>query len=363
MRRNLTLILATILLASGTSLIGCSKSNAIPDETPAETPRYRSTEEGTSEASGDIEAAQDIGSSDSAMGVHAVGPVATVNGTDISAEAFNEQTEQLQAAGQLPPELIAHLQSQIIEELINRQLIMDAIEAADIQVTPEQIEERLAKFRQEFSEEDLSFDDLVAEMGMSEDEMRELVRETVAIESLLEQRGMQSPSQEEVRAYYDANPEYFARPETVEARHILLRVEDDSEEAWEEARQRAEEIRAQITEEGADFAQMAQEHSDDGSAMNGGALGPLPRGVTVPEFEEALFSLEPSEISEPVRTEFGWHIIQVEDRHEEGALEFSEVEDQLARELENQAAQEALDDLLVSLRQSATIEIHAENIR
>ncbi len=367
MRRNLVLLIAGLLIASGGTLLACSSGDPVPDEMPQEAPEYQST----AEDSPDQEAGLASDEGTPSAGLQAVGPVATVNGTEIPADAFNEQAQQLQAAGgDLPPELMAHLQEQIIEELVNRQLLQDAIDEADIEVTDEQIAERLEEFRQEFAEtsreqygEEMDFDEFVAEMGMSPEEVEEVVAETVAIESLLEQQGMAYPTSEEVRAFYDENPEYFTQPESIEARHILIRVNGEDEQEWEAAQEEIEALHRQVTEEDADFAEVAREHSDDGSAEQGGDLGRFARGQMVPEFEEAAFALEPSQISEPVRTAYGWHVIQVTDRHDEETMEFSEVEADLERELRNQAMQEALEDFIVELRQSADIQIHAENIQ
>ncbi|HJL16067.1 MAG TPA: peptidylprolyl isomerase [Sandaracinaceae bacterium LLY-WYZ-13_1] len=104
--------------------------------------------------------------------------------------------------------------------------------------------------------------------------------------------------------------------EKVTTRHILIRYEgarnagDDVTRSEDEARQEAQRLREQLDEEGADFAALAREHSEDSSAERGGDLGAVGRGLLAPEYEEAAFALEVNAISQPVRTEFGYHIIQ-----------------------------------------------------
>ncbi len=128
---------------------------------------------------------------------------------------------------------------------------------------------------------------------------------------------------DEVRQYYDANLSQYQTPGQVRASHVLLRVDgDDGEEAVAaRAAQLAAEARA-----GADFAALAREHSqDESNAGNGGDLGLFGRGRMVPEFENAAFALAAGEISDPVRSPFGYHVIHVTEKQEEVTQPFAEV--------------------------------------
>jgi len=126
------------------------------------------------------------------------------------------------------------------------------------------------------------------------------------------------------RTEYKAKPERFAVPEQVHARHILLAVaRDGSDDAQVKAR--ADELLAQLRQ-GADFAKLAAEHSaDKGSAARGGDLGFFPRGKMVPPFEQAAFALEKKgDLSAPVKSQFGYHIIELVERKPAGTLPFDE---------------------------------------
>ena len=127
-----------------------------------------------------------------------------------------------------------------------------------------------------------------------------------------------TPGEEDIRQYYEANESEFNKGKEVKARHILLRVAQDADEATvAEIKAKAEEILQQLNA-GADFATMAQEHSEDpGSAANGGDLGFFTKGRMVPEFEEAAFALDSGEISDLVKTQFGFHILTVDEIREE----------------------------------------------
>lgn len=118
---------------------------------------------------------------------------------------------------------------------------------------------------------------------------------------------------EKIQDYYKTNSDKFSRPEEVQARHILIKSESENEESLAKALAKAKKIKATLTEK--NFAQMAQLHSDDpGSKSKGGSLGSFPRGRMVPEFEKAAFSAPIGEILEPVKSQFGYHLILVEDK-------------------------------------------------
>ena len=128
---------------------------------------------------------------------------------------------------------------------------------------------------------------------------------------------------DEARLFYDANITQYQTPGQVRASHILLRVDDDEGEAEVEARAAALAIEARG---GADFAELAREHSDDESnAADGGDLGTLGRGQMVPEFEAAAFTMAAGEISDPVRSPFGFHVIHVTEKVEDVTQPFEAV--------------------------------------
>lgn len=139
---------------------------------------------------------------------------------------------------------------------------------------------------------------------------------------------------DEARKFYDSNPAMFKNPERVHARHIL--VSGDENLAKVQAELKA----------GKSFDVVAKEYSiDPGSAANGGDLGEFPRGMMVPEFEKAAFELKnPGDVSAPVKTQFGWHIIKLEERIPESPIPFEQVKARLLQELKDQKTQQALQD-------------------
>lgn len=141
--------------------------------------------------------------------------------------------------------------------------------------------------------------------------------------------------------YADASPE-----QEYNASHILV-----------ETREAAEEL-AEALAEGADFGELAQEHSADGTAASGGDLGWFGPGMMVAPFEEAVMALEPGEISAPVETQFGWHIVRLDDTRTAEVPEF----DDIRGELEQQLQREAAEALIAEVTEAAEITRMREGI-
>ncbi|HME89880.1 MAG TPA: SurA N-terminal domain-containing protein [Myxococcaceae bacterium] len=140
----------------------------------------------------------------------------------------------------------------------------------------------------------------------------------------------------DIADYYEANRFLYRQPERVRARHILIKVEKDAPEAEkDDARQKIERIRQEI-EAGKDFAQAAKEYSEDpGSKDSGGDLGFNERSSWVPEFANAAFALKPGEMSKPVESQFGFHLIKMEERKPPESKELEQVKGEIARQLLN----------------------------
>ena len=135
-------------------------------------------------------------------------------------------------------------------------------------------------------------------------------------------------SDDETKAFYEENKQFFKKPESVHAAHILVDDEDKAKEI------------AQKLDEGADFEELAKEHSSCPSSERGGDLGNFGRGQMVPEFDEKVFSMEDGTISEPVKTQFGYHIIKRIDSEPEVARAYDEVKGEINMEITRRKQQE-----------------------
>lgn len=136
-------------------------------------------------------------------------------------------------------------------------------------------------------------------------------------------------SETEARRLYDAQIAAARPQEEVRARHILVESESKAKEVFE------------LIAHGEDFARMAKQHSKDpGSKDDGGDLGYFTRGQMVPQFEEAAFKMKKGDVSQPVQSQFGWHIIRLEDRRQKGAPPFDQIKDRIMASLIHRKAQE-----------------------
>ena len=300
-----------------------------------------------------------------AVGSHP-GNAVRVNGVDVSYQRFvGLYTEHQRAEGvaiaargdQLP--LLTRMRKEAMDMLIEQELIVQAAEAAGIEVTPEEVEAEWAEISEPFDTAEEFLRRLETE-GYSEDSYREHLKRMIAAKKYLDGIRMEAMqvSDEELEAYYKENERRLTLPEEVHVRHILLAWKplgqpDDRAALVEQAQAILEKARA-----GEDFAALASEYSDDASRVQGGDVGFFRRGQMVPAFEAAAFALkEPGDISDIVETSYGLHIIRLEERKEARLLPLDEIRDQLREHIitENVAKAEAAEK--ERLRAEAEIEI------
>ncbi len=140
-------------------------------------------------------------------------------------------------------------------------------------------------------------------------------------------------SEDDIRDYYESNLDEFNLPKTVEARHILIKADQNANaEQDESARKKAEEI-FKLAKEGQDFAELARKYSEGPTKAKGGYLGTFRREEMVKPFSDKAFSMNAGDISEPVRTAFGWHIIKVEKVNPAKTLSLDEAEADIRKKL------------------------------
>ena len=135
--------------------------------------------------------------------------------------------------------------------------------------------------------------------------------------------------EEEISAYYNENKNQFITPKTVEARHILFKVEANADDKTDESVKKKAMDVLKLARAGKDFAELAKEYSEGPSKDNGGYLGTFPKNAMVEPFASTAFSMKAGEISEPVKTQFGWHLIKVEKVNEASSLPESEAKDKV----------------------------------
>jgi peptidyl-prolyl cis-trans isomerase C len=180
----------------------------------------------------------------------------------------------------------------------------------------------------------------------------EFARKKLLMEDLLASVAKDAQTDAAMHQVYDEAVGKLPAEEEVHARHILFRAPAGDEKAAKEAEDKAKAVEARLAK-GEDFAKIANELTEDPSGKaNGGDLGYFTKEQMVPEFANVAFSLDKGKVSAPVKTQFGWHVIKVEDKREKPKPKFEEVKPQI----EQYVARKAQADLITKLRAEAKIE-------
>ncbi|WGG46612.1 peptidylprolyl isomerase [Rossellomorea sp. DA94] len=189
-----------------------------------------------------------------------------------------------------------------LDTLIAEKIVKLESEKKDLSVKDSEIKKELEKIKGQYDSEE-AFNEALASSGSDLDSVKENIKTYLLTEKLLKDRVKITDDQ--IKEYFEANKDTFAQKEQVEASHILV----DDEKTAQEVKKKLD--------DGGDFAELAKEYSTDTSnADSGGELGYFGKGEMVTEFDDKAFSMKKGEISEPVKTEFGYHIIKVTGKKE-----------------------------------------------
>lgn len=227
--------------------------------------------------------------------------VATVNGKKIT-------------QSQLYDYMVKQSGMDAVNALVNEEIIIMEAEQTKTEVSADEVQKEMEFYYDYYGGKD-AFEYSMAATGVKTDTMEEDIRMYLLMKKLIEPRI--SVTEEEMQNYFAENKNMFDTPEEVKASHILVASEDT-----------AKEIKKQL-DNGADFAELAKEHSTDGSKDNGGDLGFFGKGEMVPEFENVAFAAAPGTISDPVKSEFGYHIIKVVEKKEAQESTYEEKKEEI----------------------------------
>ncbi|MCF6257546.1 MAG: SurA N-terminal domain-containing protein [Gammaproteobacteria bacterium] len=263
-----------------------------------------------------------------------------------SPTAFERYVKRIMTAGQLP------------DGLASSAFVTDAELDEVIRLEKQQRDFQYFVLKtSQFQDESLA-DDAAIKSYYEQHADRFLTPEKVRVEyvelSVAALRRDEEPSEEELHEFYETNQNQFSVAEERQASHILIQLEEGADEAAiTAAREKAEDLVAKL-KAGESFATLAEENSDDpGSAEMGGDLGYFGRDIMEPDFEEAAFSLRLNEVSEPVLTSFGYHIIKVTGIREREVKPFDEVRDEILAQFQDDAAEREYFELAEKLTNQA----------
>lgn len=295
---------------------------------------------------------------------YAKGPVAVVDGVEVPAERFNIIAERraMQMPAGMPGQMLQIYKKQTMDIVVDEFLIERKIAADKVEVSDQEITEALAEFKSRFPSEEI-FAEFMKHNQIDESVIRDDIGKDLALRKLVEKSQNLDVSEEQARAFYEEHKHRFLQQEEVQASHILLKLEEGADEAKiDELRKKADGIAKEARKPGADFAELAKTNSEGPSADRGGELDFFPRNRMVPEFSNAAFALKVGEVSDPVRTQFGWHVIKVTDRRDERQLPFEEVREVIDAQLTNTIMREALGTFLTDLKKDVKIELKEDNV-
>jgi len=245
--------------------------------------------------------------------------VAKVNGAEIHQSDLTVAEEE---AGQLPPMSPDAKQDYLIQFTADMLLLAKAADDKKMGDTPE--------FKRKLG----------------------FVRNKLLMESILQSTAKTALTDEAMHKVYDEAVKQMGDEQEVHARHILIRAAPDDEKAGKEAEEKIKAVIARL-KKGEDFAKVAEEVTEDPSGKaNGGDLGFFTKEQMVPEFSDTAFKLDKGQISDPIKTQFGWHVIKVEDKRAKPLPKFEEVKPQI----EQFVTRKAQAELVTTLRASAKIE-------
>jgi peptidyl-prolyl cis-trans isomerase C len=286
--------------------------------------------------------------------------LAHVNSENVTKADFERllRNIELNNRGPVPAERRDEIYRKVLDELVTYTLLKQEAKARNFTVTDAEVEEQMKAMRDAARSEE-NFKKALAERKMTLERLKADARVELAIAKMMNAQvaAAGEATDAEARDYYDKNPDRFKRPETVRASHVLIRVDPNADDKTKkQARGEIDDV-LKRAKGGEDFAKLAQQHSQDGSAPQGGDLGYFPKEKMVPAFADVAFALKPGEISDVVTTQFGVHIIKVTDRKPAGTVPLEEVSPQVKQFLTEQKKQQTAQAFIAQVRQKAKIEV------
>jgi len=237
------------------------------------------------------------------------------------------------------------------ERMIDQSLMAQESNRRKYQIDPEEVNKGMKRWMRENGGKKAIEKAKHPAIKDRDDLRREILAQLRYNRLLEDESSCDIPTEDEAREYYDNRPDLFTSEEMVSASHILKKASSDEE--FENAEKEILSIRDRLLG-GEDFVKCVQEESDDGG--NDGNLGTFGKGRMVPEFEEAAFSLEPDQLSEPVKTQFGWHVIKLHEKQEPKLTPFDELKEKIIEYLHERKKDKVFDSFLDELKAKATIE-------
>lgn len=320
--------------------------------------------------------------------------LATVNGQGIMLSEFDknaapilERFKQTVPTNEQTSERVADIKKRILDQMVDDRLLVQEAKKKTVRVSQLEVDEGVRKVRSRFPTEE-EFKKELQKEGMTYEEFRVHIQEQLSTIKLIEQdvkAKTPTPTDEEVKSLYDtidallkdkpipgshtgseleelkslAKGVEHRFDERARGRHILIRVAPQaSKEDRDAALKKIKDVHARL-KKGEDFAELAKKYSEDPSSKDrGGDLGYFSRGDMVPPFDKAAFALDVGQLSDIVTTDFGYHIIQLQEKKAASKMSFEEIKEDLREYLFTQRGSKRFESYVKELRSKAEIKIN-----
>lgn len=285
--------------------------------------------------------------------------LATVDGEIITTRDIEKKlqpylTQAKEYEQTLSDDYIKEAKKLLLEQLIDEKLVLKEAKRQNFYVTKKEIDDNLQLVKGRFGTEDV-FQRELKKQALSLEEYRKEIANTLLEKKVVDKEvtsKIRIPTDKEVEKFYEENKKDLKTPEQVRVRHILVRIEKGKEA---EALKKIKRIENEL-KKGENFAALAQKYSEDiATKQRGGDLGFFARGELTPEFEKASFILNVGEVSDPVKTAFGWHLIKCIEKKTAELRTLAEMKEELRNYIFTTRIGEEYKKWISKLREEASI--------
>lgn len=260
----------------------------------------------------------------------------------------------------VPAPQLNSLEMNILNQMINRQVALAEARKSPLTNAAVLAKEQLDRMKKNFPDAK-AFEEQLAKAKTTEQAMLQEIEQKLEVDNLMRARvepSMKAPSDEDVQKFYSENPKLWQRGETVQAQHVLVKVDASADAATKAAKKKTAEAALARVNKGEAFEKVAQEVSDDpGSKARGGELPPFSKGQMTPNFEKVAFSTAPGKTSAVFETPFGFHFLKVKAKEAAKNLKLEDVKNEIMSHLKRLKQGEATRLLLEDLRKEAAVKI------
>ena len=291
--------------------------------------------------------------------------IAVVNGRAITLSELKERKAPLVKqvseiySGAERDKKLADMEKKVMDSLVEDLLLETEAEKSGVKASERDIDDAVEDVKKQNSLNDETLKDALKREGLTYEMYRAQIKRQIEKSRMIGQqvRAKVTVTDRDLIEYYERNKRLFLKDEEVNVSHILFLVPEKAPDAEvEKIRKQASDV-LDAARRGKDFPELAKKYSQDASGKQGGALGFFKKGQLLPSFEGAAFSLKKGEISDVVRTEYGLHIIKVDDVKEAAPEPFESVKEKIRSTVTSEMMEQRYKEWMEELKKSAVIEI------